>query len=175
MRKLGSTNHSGGVRGDRTRTRNQLTPLFSVNVTLHHKNERQRTPRPGKSIGADAPSAPRESADFRANLAAFGSLLGDLPRQTSAICPAISARWPAISARNSARSRLELGLRWPPQPDRASWSAAAPPRRTQGTTVAGSAAAGDGARSGDGHTAAMETQYIGVVDALGPRCRIIVE
>ena len=40
MRKVGIESHSGGVRGDRTRIRNQMRRLFSANVTLQHKNER---------------------------------------------------------------------------------------------------------------------------------------
>ena len=73
MRKLGSTNHSGGVRGDRTRTRNQMTPLFSANVTLHHKNERSerldRARAPGRTrrpppAGATTPAIASRSLLF---------------------------------------------------------------------------------------------------------------
>ena len=37
MRKLDITNHSGGVRGDRTRLKNQMQRLFSANVMLIEK------------------------------------------------------------------------------------------------------------------------------------------
>ncbi len=43
MRKLGITNHSGGIRGDRTRLRNQMQRLFAASVTVterHDSNER---------------------------------------------------------------------------------------------------------------------------------------
>ena len=79
-----------------------MTRLFSANVTLHHKNERRRTPRPGKSIGADAPSAPGRRNSPRPGDASLGEgvVRG---KSACAACAGPTAGWRQSSVISASR------------------------------------------------------------------------